>query len=912
MATRPAVRVFGVATFISALAASIVGVTLAQSGGGPGSGGTLTTTFRPGTVVRPGQLLEFTVQSTHPQRDSVSLIMLNPPPGCVFTQVHAGAPPAKGSPGSGLVTAKGTVRWLVPGNVAGFRRLSFRATDHTHPSNTLFASVELRVDRPGSSLNTGIQIGDVTGDGVLDTVGGASFADAAGVADSGAIYVWYGSTAPSGAPEATLLAPAAVVGDRLGSLGNWVPYYGIAKSQGIQLADVTGDGVLDVVVGAYAKCVAGVQYAGAIYVWRGGPTLSGAPAPLATLTVPGAIVGDQLGYGSGQTIELADVTGDGVLDLVASAIYADVGGVSDVGAVYVWKGGTTLNGSLAPLATLVVPGAVAGDSLGYIGPPKPWPYYNIYGQGIRIADVTGDGLLDVIAGASFADVAGVWDTGAIYVWKGGPTLSGSPAPLATLSAPGAVWLGATLGGDDQGIKLADVSGDGVLDVVAGSYLANVAGVVAAGAVYMWTGGATLAGSLPPFATLTVSGAVAYDELGSGSPGFQFADVSGDGVLDVVANTPAADVAGVVGAGAVYVWMGGPTLNGMPALLATLTVTGAAAWDVLGSVYGQGVLVADVSGDGFLDVIAGTSYADIAGKRDVGAIYVWSGGATLSGSPAPLATLTISGAFADDLLGLISPGGPGIQLADVTADGVLDVVAGAMYADLSTKQNVGAIYVWNGGATLSGSPASSATLSISGAYADDKLGSAGIYFADVTADGVLDVVASTPDADMGGTRNRGAMYVWQGGSTLTGSPSPLATLKVSGSASLGRQTQVADVSADRTLDLVISSDEAGGAIHVWSGGSTLSGTPAQLAALTVPGANWSDGLGAAGGQGIHLADVTGDGLLDVVAGAQKADIAGVVDTGAIYQWLGGSTLVGTPPLLQTMTVPGALPSDWLGL
>jgi hypothetical protein len=30
--------------------------------------------------------------------------------------------------------------------------------------------------------------------------------------------------------------------------------------------------------------------------------------------------------------------------------------------------------------------------------------------------MTGDGFLNIVAGASFADIGGVQDTGAIYVW----------------------------------------------------------------------------------------------------------------------------------------------------------------------------------------------------------------------------------------------------------------------------------------------------------------------------------------------------------------------------------------------------------------------------------------------------------------------------------------------------------------
>ena len=57
------------------------------------------------------------------------------------------------------------------------------------------------------------------------------------------------------------------------------------------------------------------------------------------------------------------------------------------------------------------------------------------GQWAEVADVTGDGILDIIAGACRATINGVGNTGAIYVWAGGPTLRGNLSPTATLVSP---------------------------------------------------------------------------------------------------------------------------------------------------------------------------------------------------------------------------------------------------------------------------------------------------------------------------------------------------------------------------------------------------------------------------------------------------------------------------------------------
>jgi len=897
-----------------------------------GSGATLTTSLAPGKVVWPGDVLEFTVQATNSRPDKVTLQLLNPLPGCTFTQDARSGPPSKGgvSTGTGnVVTATGKVRWLVPSNVGGLRRLTFRATDLTNPGQTVFASVDVRVE--GESAATTMVVGDVTGDGVLDTVAGARTADVSGTVDAGAVYVWKGATAPSGAPDATLVVAGARKDDQLGVAWN---------CQGIQLADVTGDGVLDVVVGTYVANVAGVKDAGAVYVWKGGATLTGTPAPLATLTIPGAVASDQLGMRSGQGIQLADVTGDSVLDVITGSSSADTAGGTSAGALYVWKGGPTLSGSPAPLATLTVPGASAFDRLGM--------------SVTQLVDVTGDGILDVIAGSNYADVGSVTEAGAIYVWKGGASLTGTPALLATLAIPGATaydWLGyvgdpldfATLMSPGQVGRIADVTGDGVADLVVGAIYATVGGVAGAGAIYVWKGGASLTGTPAPLATLTIPGAVFFDNLGLlGDPnglsgqGIQLTDVTGDGLLDVVAGATNTDVGGVTDAGAIYVWQGGAPLSGTPAPLATLTVPGAVAYDRLGDALGQGFLIADVSGDGVLDLVAGARLADVAGVVDTGAIYVWSGGASLTGTPAPLATLTVPGAKAYDQLGSTSTisfekHGMSIQLADVTGDGSLDVIAGTIWADvLAGKADGGAVYVWAGGPALSGSLGPLATLYAHDGNASDLLGytnsvaQQGVQLADVTGDGVLDVVAGSPYFDISGVQDVGKIYVWEGGSTLSGSPLPLAKLRTAFrfaadklAYATGQSIQLADVTGDGVPDVVagaqlknVNGTADVGGIYVWAGGASLSGTLDPLAALTDPGAVKNDYLGSAASQGYYLADVTGDGVLDVVGGSPSADVSGTVDVGALYLWEGSAPLVGTPALLAKPTVPGAKQSDRL--
>ncbi len=823
-----------------------------------------------------GETVAFRVTATDPDGDLPTLRLVNPPPGCAVLP----ADPAEED------TAELTVRWLVAAGSGGAQHLVFDALDGQ--GHTTRVAVTLRIT--GVSEHSAISCCDVTGDGIPDVVAGARLADGPGGTDTGALFVWAGTATTSGSPTATLRVPLAAAGDMLGS----------ASGQGIQCSDVTGDGILDVVAGA--KDATGG--AGAIYVWAGGPGLSGTVAPTATLTA-GAVAGDQLGVASGQGIQCCDVTGDGIADVVAGAQDA---GATDTGAVYVWRGGP-LSGVVAPTATLTVPGAADGDRLGFAS-----------GQGVQCCDVTGDGILDVVAGAQDADIMGVADTGAVFVWAGASALSGAVAPTATLTVPGAAAgdrLGAASG---QGIQCCDVTGDGIPDVVAG---AQDAGATDAGAIYVWRGGAGLLGAAVPTATLTVPGAAAGDKLGSASgQGIQCCDVTGDGIPDVVAGAQSADIGGIMNTGAIYVWAGGPGLSGAVAQpRATLTVPGAVTADQLGLASGHGIQCCDVTGDAILDVVAGAQFADVGIVIDTGAIYLWAGGPGLSGTVVPTATLTVPDAVAADQLGLAS--GQGIQCCDVTGDGVPDVVAGAQLADIETVSNTGAIYVWEGGSALSGSVVPpTTTMRVPGAAPDDNLGQAsgqGIQCCDVTGDGILDVVAGAQVADVGTVAivDAGTAYVWAGGSS---SDAPTATLTVPGAVTLDRLCEASgdgirccDVTGDGIADIVAGAQGANtgavadrGVICVWAGGPGLSGAGPTA---TVRGAVASDQLGLASGQAIQCCDVTGDGVPDVVAGVQFADVVGVMDTGAVYLVPGGSTLVTLPP--RVLAVPGAVAGDQLG-
>ncbi|MCI0341625.1 MAG: VCBS repeat-containing protein [Planctomycetales bacterium] len=838
-----------------------------------------------------GDVLSFPVTAFAPPGVPVTLRLVNPPPGGIFAPVAGGGP-----------AITGRLRWPVLAESGGMQTLLFRSDLGGLFPKTAFLRIPVRVSGPGN--RSAMVVADVTGDGILDVIGGAKLADVGGTADVGAVYVWRGGSSVSGTPTATLSRSGAAAGDRLGD----------GPGRAIQAADVTGDGVADVIVAAPSSDPGGTQDAGSVTIWAGGPGLTGGAAAAATLVIPSGMAWDLLGVGSGQPVQVADVTGDGTDDLVVAAIWANSGPVQDTGRILVWAGGSGLTGTPSPSATLAVAGASWADQLG-LGS----------GQGVVLADVTGDGTLDIVASAATADIAGVIDSGAVYVWAGGAALTGNPSPLATLAATGAApsdFLGYASG---HGVQCGDVTGDGVLDVVAAAVWADVAGVTDAGAVHVWAGGG-LTGTPPPTATLINFAASPQDYLGwvTGN-GVLLADVSGDGTLDVVVGAEFADSPPLSDTGAIRVWIGGPALTGTMPPTATLAATGAVAGDFLGFGRGEVIQVAELTGDGILDVVATAVLADVGGLTDAGATYVWAGGGSLGGSVAATATLAVTGGASNDFHGWSS--GQGVQLADVTGDGAPDVLVGAQFADVGVAADAGAVRVWAGGAALSGSPNPTATLAAPSPAPGDFLtygAGQGFQVADVSGDGIADVAAAAPLSDPAGTQDAGRCLVWRGSAGLSGTVSANANLSVPG-ALFGDQLGVAsgtgilaaDVTGDGVLDLVVAATSADstlvgdiGMVYVWAGGTGLSGSATLRASLGSTAPSFRGYLATGAGQGVLCADVTGDGVPDVLAAAAAEDVSGTTDAGALYLWPGGGGLTGSAAATP-LRVTGASAGDRLG-
>ena len=836
----------------------------------------------PGDQLVVGRVEHLVLLVEDADRDPLRVRLLNPPPAMVLPPLDALATPATVD-----------VRWRVPEESGGLRHLLFEVFD-----GEVTVRSTLQVLVAGKIANSSVATGDVTGDGALDLVVAAPYADYGVGADTGAIYVWDSGVA-SDSPSAVLMVPNSENGVYL---GGGIGGYG---GQGIQLVDLTGDGVLDVL----CACSYTRTRRGSLYLWEGGSGLVGEVDPVVELYDPTLSTYSYLGAGvPGLSVLLTDLQGDGQLDVVAGCSAADRPGALDAGAILVWLGGPTvgLEHAGGPDATLIVPDARTGDNLGR----------SSYGyQAIQVYDVTGDGTRDVIALASYADSGNLGDTGEIYVWDGEDIFTGDTPPYATLRVPDARAYD-RLGYNHGDLRVADVTGDGILDLVCAATYADLGTVYDAGSVYVWAGGPDLRDTVEPIASLHTF----FPKPARLGWPLELADVDGDGILDVLAGAPIESANGNRSyVGFVYVFRGGPTLLGSVTETARLRMGGGNSSDYLGL---NGIEAADVTGDGYLDVLACSQRIDVGGVVDAGAIVVWRGGPGLVGELQHDSRLTVPGAVLHDYLGIY-----GVELVDLTGDGQSEMVCVAPYANRGQATDAGAVYVWSPGPALQGDVAPLASLLPINPRSYDRLGyvtGETLQFADLDGDGLQDVLAYSYSADVAGVVDAGAGYVWRGGPTLVGSPSPHAVLSVPGARNgdalgyvSGPGLRIGDVTADGALDVVMGSRSAdlatndAGALFVWS--ELASSSPAgPTAMLHVPNAVVSDQLGRVGkGAGFLLLDVDRDGELDVLGLGCYADVAGVADAGALRWFWGASFLTGAVEPAGTFAVPGAKARDYLG-
>lgn len=340
---------------------------------------------------------------------------------------------------------------------------------------------------------------DVNGDGRGDILVGAynEINSGSPTTGRGRAYLFSGAT---GQLLRTINSPNAEVG---GAFGRSVA----------GLADVTGDGKGDLVIGAYREDPnLAPDEAGRVYIFNGATG-----ALFKTLVSPVQTTNGLFGVA---VAAIPDATGDGKPDVLIGASGESPGGKTAAGRAYIFNSVTGLNHK-----TLLPPNPEVGGGFGS----------SVGG----VTDVNGDSRGDAIVGAPFENNGMLNDTGKAYLFSGADGVR-----LRTFAA-GSQEAGDLFGSAVAGIP--DMNGDGRGDVIIGAAHADPGGAPAdAGRAYIYSGatGVFLRGLNSP--AQEVGGA--FGTSVAGVP-----DVNGNGKGDVVVGVPFEDTPNIADVGRAYLF-----------------------------------------------------------------------------------------------------------------------------------------------------------------------------------------------------------------------------------------------------------------------------------------------------------------------------------------------------------------------
>jgi cysteine-rich repeat protein len=603
--------------------------------------------------------------------------------------------------------------------------------------------------------------------------------------------------------------------------------------RGLAVADVDGDGALDVVVAN--------QDSNTVSILTG----DGAGGLVATASL-GTFVGvDGMGP---IDVEVADVNDDGELDIVTCNPNSDdVTLLPGLGM-----------GNFGAATTFTTRVGAGGDNP----------------EAIILADVSGDGVPDAIVAASVSDD--------ISVLVANPGTGGFDTPVRFSTRVGA-------DGDlPQGVAVGDVDGDGEPDVVTANGNTDDVTVLIGVA-----GGATF---LPP-AVFETNEADISGVAGDAPRGIGLHDMDSDGDLDIVtSNTTSDDVTVLLNDGAgVFAapmnfesrvgWagedpralaIGDINADGVPDVVVANQDTGdmtavaglgegilapAQTTPVIGS-FPQGIALADVTGEGRLDWVAtqtnnntlgrgsqgvggqfflasyfiddgpiGISIGDLDGDDDLDVVT-----ATFDDNEISRVLNTGVGAFSSVASFAASSGTRDVALADVTGDGNLDAVS------VSNNSDHIRVFPGNGAGSFAASSTFTTQLSTSGRrpwFVD---------IADLTGDGLLDVVTANADS------NDVSLLTNAGGGIYMDPVIIPATFDVGDSDTLS--VRVGDFDGDGVLDLATANRNRDSFSIIFGfGGGSFSG-PQEFMTGAEP-------------HQLAVGDFNGDGMQDV-ATANFAD------------------------------------------